>query len=359
MLKYLQISVASLALSVFAVAPAVVVITADTAVAKSDNGNGGGNKGNGGGGGAKGKSGDKGKSGAAKSNKGNKGGKSTASRGKAGTKVEKSLNRLGNKVKNGFGLFDGLKKNNRTAKASGTKTNRGIEKAFDHPSNLGKMNGAINSSPNAKLAHIRNGNFNGPVGVAAAYAVADAQYADAAEAYADAEARISELTPVSEAFGYIETYNQAVADLEDGTLTPDDEGYEDAVDLVNDTEALQNAEDTIADAREQAEDPDSVTAENVQAALDEASDVEEPDRMALDDAETNLLGLYKGDEESLDDVQKKALIDSVNLPTRDQVRAVLPQEDADTLPAEDPDTPLTDDETAETLDDAVEVIEES
>jgi tetratricopeptide (TPR) repeat protein len=48
-----------------------------------------------------------------------------------------------------------------------------------HPSELGNMNGALNANINAVLAHIRNGNANGPVGGLAALAVADAALADA------------------------------------------------------------------------------------------------------------------------------------------------------------------------------------
>lgn len=55
-----------------------------------------------------------------------------------------------------------------------------------HPSELGKMNGALNASPNAILAHIRNGQTtNGPVGLMAGLAVADAA---AAESLADVRA---------------------------------------------------------------------------------------------------------------------------------------------------------------------------
>ena len=48
-----------------------------------------------------------------------------------------------------------------------------------HPSELGNMNGALNANINAVLAHVRNGNVNGPVGSLAALAVADAALADA------------------------------------------------------------------------------------------------------------------------------------------------------------------------------------
>jgi hypothetical protein len=48
-----------------------------------------------------------------------------------------------------------------------------------HPSELGNMNGALNANINAVLAHIRNGNVNGPVGGLASLAVADSALAAA------------------------------------------------------------------------------------------------------------------------------------------------------------------------------------
>ena len=48
-----------------------------------------------------------------------------------------------------------------------------------HPSDIGNMNGALNANINAVLAHIRNGNSNGPVGSLAALAVADTALAHA------------------------------------------------------------------------------------------------------------------------------------------------------------------------------------
>ena len=42
-----------------------------------------------------------------------------------------------------------------------------------HPSNLGKMNGPLNANVNALIAHVKNGNTNGPIGGMAALAVAD------------------------------------------------------------------------------------------------------------------------------------------------------------------------------------------
>lgn len=51
--------------------------------------------------------------------------------------------------------------------------------ADPHPSELGNMNGALNANINAVLAHIRNGNTNGPVGHLAALAIADSALATA------------------------------------------------------------------------------------------------------------------------------------------------------------------------------------
>ncbi len=50
-----------------------------------------------------------------------------------------------------------------------------------HPSELGNMNGALNANMNAILAHVRNGNTNGPVGHMAALAVAAVGAEGAAE----------------------------------------------------------------------------------------------------------------------------------------------------------------------------------
>ena len=52
------------------------------------------------------------------------------------------------------------------------------EKGPMHPSNLGNMNGALNANINAVLAHIRNGNTNGPVGAMAMLAVAKSEAAE-------------------------------------------------------------------------------------------------------------------------------------------------------------------------------------
>ncbi|MBA3911717.1 MAG: hypothetical protein C0524_18045 [Rhodobacter sp.] len=93
-----------------------------------------------------------------------------------------------------------------------------------HPSELGKMNGAMNANINAVLAHIRNGQTtNGPVGLLAGLAVADAGAAAALTAAAEMEelvASFDELdTKLADAgFASPEEYLQAKAD---GTLTDD------------------------------------------------------------------------------------------------------------------------------------------
>jgi len=50
-----------------------------------------------------------------------------------------------------------------------------------HPSALGNMNGALNADINAVMAHMENGNFNGPVGHMAAIALASVDAAEAEE----------------------------------------------------------------------------------------------------------------------------------------------------------------------------------
>ena len=152
MLKKLKAPLTAILLSSVAVVPAATisyVATTDAAFAKSDNAGGKGNSGNKGGGKGKGASKNK-----------LKGGKS-AGRGGSGGKVGLGLNKFINK------LTGKDKSSNRSA------SNRLAEDVSMHPSNLGNMNGALNANENAILAHIRNGNTNGPVGLMAALAAAD------------------------------------------------------------------------------------------------------------------------------------------------------------------------------------------
>ena len=139
-------------LSSVALVPAATiatVATTDAAFAKSENAGGKGN----------------GKSAAAKligKGGGNSGTRSAYGRGKGG-----GLGSLG-------GFFDKLT-------GRGKATTRSAYSTGMHPSELGNMNGALHANENAILAHIRNGNTNGPVGLMAAFAAADYQAVGAEE----------------------------------------------------------------------------------------------------------------------------------------------------------------------------------
>lgn len=95
----------------------------------------------------------------------------SATKGKSGTK---SASAGGTKSRGHTGLdkfigkLTGKKSASRTTHASaGPMSDEGM-----HPSQLGKMNGALNANVNALIAHVKNGNSNGPIGGMAALAVA-------------------------------------------------------------------------------------------------------------------------------------------------------------------------------------------
>lgn len=151
--------------SSLALVPATTVAymaTADIAVAKSDKAGGGGK-----GGGqksAKSKSGTKGKS-AAKGKSGTKSASAKGGKSRAHTGLDKFIGKL-----------TGKKTVTKTKRASGgAKVAGASKKSLEygmHPSELGKMNGALNANVNALIAHVKNGNTNGPIGGMAALAVA-------------------------------------------------------------------------------------------------------------------------------------------------------------------------------------------
>ena len=132
--------------------------------------------------------------------KGGKGGKSGAvQKGKKG----KSGDRGGSRRHGGLdGFFDKLTGKGKSKGKGGSKKSTVAAAMMDeptdcggegegectpelrqlHPSELGKMNGALNANENAILAHIRNGNMsNGPVGLMAGYAYHSVGTADARE----------------------------------------------------------------------------------------------------------------------------------------------------------------------------------
>ncbi len=361
MRKFFQIGVTSLVLSAFVVAPTVVIVTADTAIAKSDNaggkGKGGGNRGKGkgkGNDGGKGKSDNAGKGGGKGNGNGLSNGKkygkssfakSTTGKGKnkakggknggfesAGKSIENSLTSFRDKIRSGLGLKKAKKGGNKGRGSNKVRTQRVIEasarppyrgmKDFDHPSNLGKMNGAVNSSEQSKLAHMKNGNFNGPVGVAAYYALEDYNYYVSEKEYEVAQGVIDKFGDLADAYELIEG-------VEDGSIAATPEAIQEARELIEDAE--QKAIEKAQEANPSEEiDEDAVREaleEGVTELVEEAEMVEEPDRMALDDAEDALFDLYKGDEDSLTDEQKDHIIDSMRLPSYDQIEDVIDHEE--------------------------------
>lgn len=107
-----------------------------------------------------------------------------------------------------------------------TKTKAADPAEGMHPSELGKMNGALNANINAILAHIRNGQTaNGPVGLMAGLAVADAAAAESLETLRDLE----DLADAHAALdgGLTEAGYASLADYlaahSAGTVTPEDQ----------------------------------------------------------------------------------------------------------------------------------------
>lgn len=361
MRKLLKTCLTVMAVSAFVATPLVTVVGTDGAYAKNGNGNGGGNgggQGNGGGngGGNKGGKGDSAKGG------GHKGGKSDVARAGGSSKGASSKSRGGK----GFKLRDIFKAQKTTsgktrvvkrkvAKAPAkARTTRVVKapvapvqahtapkarperkvKSTLHPSNLGKLNGAINSSPKAKLAHIANGNFNGPVGLSAALALAEYEYGLEREAFDDAERTLE----LAAAFDLIEN-------------APTEEELEAARELID-----NGVDDGQADLDAQAalDYPDLTDAIALTEGVEEAPTDEEiaeaealvedgvPSRDGVTTAEEELLAAYKG---TLGEDETEQVLDAIRggLPTEEQIAAVLPEEDEGDPTTED-DPEAVDDE---------------
>jgi hypothetical protein len=149
MVKTLKASLTAVMLSSVAVVPfatVAAIVTADAAYAKSE----------------KSKGGEQGRSAEAKSKE--------KDRGKSGKRGSQKASKGAAKSKSG-----GLKS---------VVTANGV--IVFHPSQLGNMNGAMNANIKAVLAHIKNGNANGPVGHLAALAVATSN-AEGKQAIVDTE----------------------------------------------------------------------------------------------------------------------------------------------------------------------------
>lgn len=230
----LKSTLTAILLSSVALVPAAtvaVVATADVAHAKSDKAGG---NGNGGGNGNKGGSSSSAKTKSSKSKATSNGGAGKSASRRSGTDPISSVIRK----LTGQSKKTTAKVKTRTAAPKVAKAAPAREKGPMHPSNLGNMNGALNANTNALLAHIRNGNTNGPVGVLAALAVANvnAEGADETLTIEENYEALENLLGDQTIEDYLANRNgtgedpaveEALSNL-DG-LTEEDEGYEDAV----------------------------------------------------------------------------------------------------------------------------------
>ncbi len=158
------------ALLLGSVAPMPFDLGAGPAFANNGNGGGGGGNGGGGGGGNGGGGGGGGKGGE----------KSAGKAGGNGNGGEKAVERTVTREKPSAAK----------PKAQQVAPAEDVGEITLAARDLGNMNGAMNANINAVLAHIRNGNYNGPVGAVAGLAAADAQAGDldSADVLARAEA---------------------------------------------------------------------------------------------------------------------------------------------------------------------------
>jgi hypothetical protein len=369
MLKLVRTSICALALSAFAVAPTILVLTADSVYAK--NGNGGGNGGGkGGGNGDKGGGNGKGGDSAGKGNgfgkdKGNRGngnqnkgfakgnGKGNAA-GKSENAFQRDMRQLGRDLK---GLFGG-QKSNRTSGAAQANSRSSAPKAqrvtksapvqsvrppalptrlarIDdplHPSKLAKLNGAVKSSPNAKAAHIANGQYlngTGPVSLAAALAVADYDFAQAQAAYSEdlavAQATLSLAEAIAAAQDTVnagapsqEEVAAAQAVLDDQLATEAEKQA--AQQVIDDSAAFSNAENFLAGT-------EAPTDAEIEAANDVVNSAPPSDETVVA-AEDAILAEYKGsfsEDETLADEQQAQILGAVRAsnPTEEQVETAL------------------------------------
>ena len=258
-------SLAMLALAVPVTGGAFVFVSASPALAKSDKDKGGSGRGS-----DRGSRSDRGKSDR---------GRGSASQGRSGTG---GGNGNGNAYGAGNGNSGGSSGSVKPAKATTTAT---VEpESLDgevalRPNQLGSMNGAMNANINAVLAHIRNGNTNGPVGALAGLAVAEHNAAEA-ETLLETAGDFAALDEALEAAGYedLQTYldsgetdgnvDAAIAALGDaaGTEPPTEEEIAEAEAALA---ALPEAETAIFDAWNKS---GSATEEEKQALLDALRD---------------------------------------------------------------------------------------
>ena len=325
MTRTLTATITAALLASVALVPAVTVVsivTADAAYAKSDNAGGNGKS--------------------DRSERGNKGGKSgggeTASRGngKSGGGIEGMFRKLTGQEKKAARVAPASSKATQTVKVS--------KKADPmHPSNLGNMNGALNANTNAVLAHIRNGNTNGPVGLLAGLAVANAN-AEGAQEVIDLADDFAVLQAALEANGYT-SVEEYYADL-DGTAgidpiqpiedaraafdaDPDSTALEDALNLAlsnADYDSLEDYDDDVAGEAgidEIAELSDSIEGlgGDVEARADITAEEPLPEDIesaeaaleAEGTAESSILAFWNKNPDSTDEIsaEEQALLDKL------------------------------------------------
>lgn len=294
-------------MTALATAPIVTITTiatADAAYAKNGNGNGNGNGGgnSNAGGNGNGKGNDK--SASARGNSGkvkSKGQGNTRSASKGGPK---SLNEF-------FQKLTGQDKKSNSSVASrgnaGAASSKAVRQTIPteiaeapakrggkrvnglHPSQLGNMNGALNANVNAVLAHIRNGNTNGPVGLVAALAVAK-DGAEGAQDVLDIEAGYLLLDDALTGSAFAEeedplaAYLMSLDDARTGAEDPAVEAALDALATAGDDADIEALEQALTDALEASPNltTDDKSIEAYQASLDQAeTDARDP---AIDDA---------------------------------------------------------------------------
>lgn len=226
-------------------------------------------------------------------------GKSSEARDSSGSKGksnERSTSRgkSGGEIEGFFGKLTG--KDNRAAKATQSerpakpprvaKSKKTEEGAF-HPSELGNMNGALNANINAVLAHIRNGNGNGPVGHVAVLAAATAS-AEGSQVLLDRAALFEAL--VNSPYGSVEEYYSAIDGATGNEIDPEIEAAED-----KDVAAIAADFDSYDDYLGQLEVPPAEFDDGIDRALaDLGFKVESrgavPDNLALDPSSPEVAG---------------------------------------------------------------------
>jgi len=215
----------------------------------------------------------------------NKGGGSrggNSSRGRSGS--HKPAQTRSQRGGNGNGAANGNRGNGRpTQQVAVTTAPVAAETSELAPNQLGSMNGAMHANINAVLAHIRNGNTNGPVGALAALAMADAgvddaqTVLDAAEIYAGLESDLELAVTNVEGYETLEDY-LAAKEL-GGEEFELDQAIEDALAAL---EAAQEppTEEQIASATE-ALGAQQAAEDGIFAAWNKSGDATEEEQAAL------------------------------------------------------------------------------